>query len=90
MPTPNQDPSRRAAPEYTYLGPALLTRVLGDSTRRQFRGRVVRHKTSGAWRFFVNRTRAGKLPKDWPGSREWADDFELKDVEWIGKKPEGL
>jgi hypothetical protein len=76
--------------QYEYVGAALLARALGGSVVRKFRGRVVRHKTTGALRFFVNRTRASKFPKDWPGSREWTDDFGLKDVEWLGKRPEGL
>jgi hypothetical protein len=90
MPTPNQDPSRRAAPEYTYLGPALLTRALGGSTVRKFRGRIVRHKITGALRFVVNRTSSRKVPRDWPGTQEWTDDFEVKDIEWLGKKPDGV
>jgi hypothetical protein len=76
--------------EYEYVGPALLARRVSGSTVRTFRGRIVRHKTTGALRFYVNRLRARKVPKSWPGSREWTDDFELKDVEWIGKKPEGM
>ena len=90
MSTPNQHPSRRAAPEYTYLGPAFLVRTLGDSTVRKFRGRVVRHTRTGALRFFLNRTSSRRVPRDWPGTQEWTDDFELKDVEWIGNKPDNL
>jgi hypothetical protein len=73
--------------QYEYVGPALLRRTLKGSVVRTFRGRVVRHRTTGALRFYVNRTSARKLPKDWPGSREWTDDFELTDIEWLGKAP---
>jgi hypothetical protein len=88
MPTPDPLRPRRSAPEYEYLGPALLTRTLRDSTRRQFRGRIVRHKPTGALRFFVNRTSSSKVPKNWPGTQEWTDDFTLKDIQWIGNKPD--
>jgi hypothetical protein len=78
------------APTHEYVGPALLTRTLADSTVRKFRGRIVRHKTTGALRFVVNHTSTYGFPKAWPGSSEWTDDFELKDIEWLGKRPEGL
>jgi hypothetical protein len=89
MPTPNR-PRPSGAPEYAYIGPALLTRALGGSTVRKFRGRVVRHKTTGALRFYVNRTSASKVPRDWPGTQEWTDDFEVKDIRWLGNKPHDL
>jgi hypothetical protein len=44
---------------------------------------------TGALRFFVNRTRRGKPPESWPHPKEWTDDFDLKDVEWIGQQPVG-
>jgi hypothetical protein len=50
----------------------------------------VRHTITGAYRFYVNRTSARKVPKDWPDAQEWTDDFDLADIEWLGKKPENL
>jgi hypothetical protein len=90
MPTPNRAHPDGTAPEYAYVGPAFLTRTPGDSTIRKFRGRVVRHTGTGALRFFVNRTSSSKVPRDWPGPQEWTDDFTLKDIEWIGNKPDIL
>jgi hypothetical protein len=90
MPTPNRGRPDDDALEYAYVGPAFLTRTLGDSTVRKFRGRVVRHTRTGALRFFLNRTSSRRVPRDWPGTQEWTDDFELKDVEWIGNKPDNL
>jgi hypothetical protein len=76
--------------DYEYVGPALLKRVMRGSVVRTFRGRIVRHKATGALRFFVNRTPSRKFPNDWPGAREWTDDFAPADVEWLGKKPAGV
>jgi hypothetical protein len=80
----------RSPSPYVYVGPAILRRVLPDSSVRGFRGRVVRHEVSGAYRFHVNRTRGSKVPAGWPEEENWTDDFDVKDVEWLCEKPEGV
>jgi hypothetical protein len=30
------------------------------------------------------------VPKDWPGTEEWTDDFTLEDIEWLENKPDNL
>jgi hypothetical protein len=76
--------------EYRYIGPAFLCWVMSDSTVRRFRGRIVRHEVTGAYRFYVNRMRRRKFPEGWPDADEWTDEFDVKDVEWLGQKPEGV
>jgi hypothetical protein len=77
-------------PKDEYIGPAILARVLGGSTVHRFRGRIVRDGTTGALRFYVNRTTWSGVPKDWPEPEEWTENFDLSDIEWLGAKPENL
>lgn len=86
----NERVGARGRSEHKYVGPALLTRARADQPARQFRGRVVRDRTTGAYRFYVNRANRGKVPADWPHEQEWTDDFQLTDIEWLGKKPDGV
>ena len=73
---------------HAYVGPAVLTRVLGDSSIHKFRGRIVRDEATGVYRFYVNRLRRRKFPESWSDTGEWTEAFDLKDVEWLGRKPE--
>jgi hypothetical protein len=75
--------------QHTYIGPAFLLRSLADSTVRRFRGRIVRREATGVYRFYVNRLRRRKFPDGWPEAGEWTEAFDVKDVEWLGQKPEG-
>jgi hypothetical protein len=74
--------------DYAYVGPAILSRLLADSTVRRFRGRVVRHEISGELRFSVNRTPSRRIPKGWPTAEDYTDDFDMRAVEWLGKRPD--
>lgn len=74
---------------FVYVGPAVLARIC-EGVLRRFKGRIVRHGSPGTYRFCVNRRSSGGRPPHWPFEDEWTDAFDLADVEWVGRKPDGV